>query len=611
MDGRIPPQGPGGPQGPTPSASDTGPDNPIHSHKGRTVEPAPPRTHKQLPETTPAQTGRKRPAASDALPPSGSLPRRGRVDISASFPVNYESPDYSPPEAFMPQPQNSPTLQDDDWLGKTCHAPECLTFVEKALAERRQREAENKEFTFEPLMTTIENMQEFIRYIREGQQFKDELAPDEEKALAWLEEKAAILKQDKAPYKRTVQLSFALMAVSEEMTRRRIFDPLQAGDPDRFDAQCITQGPIPLDRLIQCAWGGNNKDVAPENKEFFSPDWVRPAWRCLTHLLERDDILLYPSFQPLQLDDFCSFSHLPLYPIGMITDHTLNADGKMYGPLRFALHDVGHTLELASLESGADPAMTWAESVLCTSAGRLAFRQLLRDPFASHPDSRQTALTLLLFQLFHEMSPVTAAEYLDQDYRSFLACLRALGKPRKEDRAGYHEDFQKVTDDQAAMAVLWTIRLWQCWKAAGDQLTPEQLAAHAREFAATEAPRLQEHLDFIDRHRASLRQLFASTCSRPGDDVEKNGLRTVEALADNLHRRQRMTLFSSYDPASGLCNLDNTDQVYFSALRYPGLRRRMAQVTGEDLPEDPLFRQPIPIDEPDMPLDNDGWCRLF
>jgi len=118
------------------------------------------------------------------------------------------------------------------------------------------------------------------------------------------------------------------------------------------------------------------------------------------------NLLLYPSFHPLTVADFCRFGQLPLHPVGLITDYVMGADSQLKTPLAFAEHDLAHMESLSQVNDPSHWPTSPAEAALCSSAKRLNWRQLLLDKVPA-PLARlsQPALQLLLFQLFHERKP--------------------------------------------------------------------------------------------------------------------------------------------------------------------------------------------------------------
>ena len=509
--------------------------------------------------------------------------------------VNYPAPDFIPLEKRILPPPCLPVLEQDCALTGKLHKPESLAVIE-ALLEQRQRleaQADKEPFRFELLMPTLRNMQTFIDHIRQGKQFTSALTAGDHTAMAWLAEQTQVLLDAGAPYKRTVQLAFALLAVCEAMTNRWILHPLEKKQPDFFRWHCehLTLDVEPED-IVTFSWGGNNATATPERQEFFAPERSRLGQLAMSEYLDRADLLLYPSFQPLDLADFCRFGHLPVYPIGMTTTYVTNADGILMSPLTFALHDVFHTRQLSSPQHASAAEST--ANLLSRPSQRLAWRQLLLDrtPVCLDTLISEDARILMLFLLFHEHSPQFAVYHLDLGLPSFLGSLKDMGLARRTRRAGYSKAFQQVTDTQASMSVIWTIRLWELWKSAGHEpLAPEQLERLSQQFLNTDAPRLLRHLQFIDRHRGTLRQLFAESCVDHHLDGDRH---VIRVHVDQLHRRQRQVLFESYDPYSGLCNLDNTDMAYFSALQRPASRRTIEERTGARLPEGMGYQPEIP-----------------
>ncbi|MCY4472634.1 MAG: hypothetical protein OXC07_07445, partial [Kistimonas sp.] len=331
-----------------------------------------------------------------------------------------------------------------------------------------------------------------------------------------------------------------------------------------------------------------------EKKEFFSAQHGLDGQLALSVYLNASHLLLYPSFQALDLDDFCRFGHLPVHPIGMTTAYACNADGYLMGPLSFALHDAFHMTTLSTINNTGYTPESRAEHQLCQSSQRLALRQWLLDkvPERLYELTSQQALILVVFHLFHEADPGGAAEYLDLGRTSFLSCLQKLGEARRRGRSGYNKAYRDVTDSQAIMAVLWTIRLWESWQATNYRsLEPAQQDRVMEHFLATDVPRLRNHLTFIEQHRGALRQLFAENYSEYA--VKDNHL-MITVRADGRFLQQALTLFESYDPYSGLCNLDNTDMAYFSALHYPAWRKKIEARTRTRLPLGEGYESAVP-----------------
>ena len=530
-----------------------------------------------------------------------SLPDLGSPHLA----INYPIPNWRPPEKLIERPVSSPTLEKDEALTGSLHQIESLSQINKLLEERSSVERDNGEFKWELLMPSLRNMRTFIGHIRDGHQFTEPLTDGESKTLVWLAEKTQALLDANAPYKRTVHLAIALMTLCEIITQRQVLDPLQ-----RMHAQ--ENGPLRLERqrwimralippvdpaiIMACCWGGNNPGGLDESEHLFRKyEECSDELQTLTAVLDDNRLLAFPSFQPLTLNDFCRFGHLRVHPIGMTTDYACNADGYMMSPLQFAKHDIGHMLSFKRGGAYGPPPPLLVQYVLCCPYQRLRLRCLLLDqlPGSLAPLKLDPALMLLLFQFLHELRPDFTADSLNYSHSGFVFCLWRLTSVRRGARAGYAEEYQSVTDTQAARAALWTLCLWRCWQAAGfGALTQEQQEACARDFEHRELPRLERHLKFIKKYRSTLRLLFANHhCSKGG---QHSSSKRFWIDSPDFGNTMSMDLFRARNEFSGLCNLDNTDVIYFHALNSPVLRQQMESVTGASLPEGTLCMADFP-----------------
>ena len=509
-----------------------------------------------------------------------------QIDLGdPQLPINCVSAQHRPLATLVPQPRRSPTLLKDDWLARRIQTARSLHTVEQHRARRRQQEARQLAFTFPPLMTTLKNMRRFIRHIRAGHQFDAALTPREDRALAWVDGRTQALLAARAPYKRTVNLALVLMVLCEIITKRQVLDPLRQQQPALFkDARINTmERSIDPARVTAFCWGDNNPGGLDEQAGFLT-DWLDSfsLYKALTHSLHDQDILIYPSFQALSVQDFCLFGHLALYPVGLTTDYALGADAILKSPLQFALHDLDHLHILQG--PGTDLlARSQTERMLRRADLRLAWRQLLLDqmPEAISALDLKPALTLLLFRFLHEFGPEHELADLDCGWPSFVFCLEHLASARRAEWEAYEPDYTAITDSKAAVAALWTVQLWQQWRA-GDLPSAERLDACARTFVSRQVPGLLEHMKFVECHRSRLRPLFAS---RDAAHFTYDNHFSISLLVNCGAGHQRIDLFQRYDPHSGLCHIDNTDLVYFSRLRYPDQRQKMTIAAGAPVPK--------------------------
>ncbi|MCY4473043.1 MAG: hypothetical protein OXC07_09560 [Kistimonas sp.] len=518
-------------------------------------------------------------------------PKNYKVDLgSADLPINYPSPGWKLPQEDIPHPECEPDLDDDMALGDRFQKPESMDFIRSQLAERRRAIEEDNagSFTFAPLMTTLSNIKKFVCHIGSGRHFGCDhpLTDSDRTALDWLQERADVLLQEKAPYELTVHLAFAFLAVHEAMLSKRVTAPR---DPDRglrWNYELVDVAPH---EITAYRWGGNNTTGLKSGEEFYNRHCVFYLRDALTLLLRDPNMLLYPSFQPLGIEDFCGFGHMPVHPIGMITGYACNADGYMYGPLKFAIHDVVHTNGLRHVAMFECGARAWARELLPADAmrssdHRLILRQMLLD--SSCPAELKPGLRILQFHLLHEKGPDAAARVLENNNYVFPRCLEILLDTLRELRAGYHPDDVNITDSNAVMAALWGARFLCQWRAAGFKpLSQQQLELCAATFATQDLPLLRQHLAFLADHRGSLRQMFIGGYGHCLADTQGHYQSvTLFARASDLLSRYRMTLFASFDSGSGLCHVDNIDLAYFAALTSSAMRSGMEQCTGARLP---------------------------
>ena len=538
-------------------------------------------------------TGRSvRPLSPAASPPDAGVPDLADPHLA----INFVSPTYRPPETLVPKPRLSPTLKDDIWIGHRLQRPGYLRYIEWQLERRRQVEADKREFTLPPLLVTLENMQIFMAHIQSGKQFDGPLTPEESQALAGLAETNAILVQARAPYKRTVRQALALTTLCEIITGRQVFASLKKQEPAlfrelRIDSSWIDLHPGDVTSLFL-------SDKAPAPLDAHQKDLADRLDASITRFLDSTlndpAFLVWPSFQTLDLAHLCQLSHLPVYPVGLMTHYARNAGGSMASPLQFALHDISHMQCLQQAMTDHNPTASPAQALFYQPDWRLAWRRLLLDRLpAPLADLGLTpALTLLLFELFHQRMPNEAAWRVGAGNRAFfLFCLEVLAQARRNKRASWSRLYQNITDTQAAMAALWTVRLWQCGQVEGPRLTEDQLQECVRLFTSVDLPALQEHLDFLGRHRAALRQLFFKNFC-----WAHFGGEGFSALFKSLFFKgmDELVLFHQFHRRHGLCHLDHTDLAYFAASSLPDMRQMMAGATHAPVPPARFSPPPLP-----------------
>ncbi len=495
----------------------------------------------------------------------------------------------------MPVPKNdiAHNLLSDRTLKDTLPDPvHSLRFYHQQVQCRQQMEAEKKEYTLPSLLVTLSNMLQLSQHILDNKQFSRPLAAGERHTFVLLQHKIQELIDLDAPYKRTVILALRMTILLDIVTARHVIEPLRDTDTRLFSRNKIRQQHLihrdcwqtrELDmasiapmQALTCRWGG--LDASPKEQRAadlitgFSQD------EQLMALLANPQLFLYPSFEPLDVDDFCAVGHLPVYPLGMTSAYALNADGLMRTPLAFFLHDAIHT----SINK------TWMHlegtGLLASIENRLHFQQLVRGrmPVELKEEHKlERAVELVLFYLFHEI-PVTLAEDT-MEKRCFLPLFNEICAIRRQARLGYSPTYQAVTDRQALLACAWVYRVYTHCRTGATQpdawrhklVTP---------FVQQELPALLEHQDFIDKHHEALHQHFITEATLNsflnGNRIYFYGSRSPCASSYPL-RALKLEESHNRDVEGRVCN---TDLVYLDCLLADKECARMEKKLGVRAP---------------------------
>ncbi|MCY4471403.1 MAG: hypothetical protein OXC07_01085 [Kistimonas sp.] len=482
-------------------------------------------------------------------------------------------------EQLMPRPVNdiATRLQPDPVLKKTLQDPQAsVVLYNQEVKNRKTMETRNEEYRFAPLLVTLDNMAKLTGHMLNDKQFAQPLAADEREVLLALQGHIRNLIALGAPYRRTVTLAFLMCMLQEIIWVRHVIEPLrEAGSalcsrnrlttvlfrrdsPGCSESTEIKAASIPLMEAFTCRWA---QEIWP-GQQCANTDLVMstPVW-LLRFLLNQCPVLVYPSFAPLDLEDFCGFGHLPVYPLGMMSAYALNADGYMQTPLAFFMHDVLHAYNSAAWVHMDVPDPAPLQGI----RNRLGFQQLVQGSLpAALRQELKCALELVLFSLLHEENLDNAQNMLE--HKSFLELFQQICNARRESFQSYSPVYRAVTDQQALLACFWT----------------HQVYAHCREnphepgtcadslvsrFVQKDRPALLEHQAFLDAHRAALHEYFlAEACA--GCDVGDNKMlwyRTRGLPASCGGLRGKLLLENSGDEnTQGVVR--HTDLVYFNCL---------------------------------------------
>ncbi len=492
-------------------------------------------------------------------------------------------------EREMPGPAREVAgLVPDSVLAQELQDPvTSVLFYDQAVQSRVIQERDNKEYKFAPLLVTLGNMDKLTAHMLDDQQFSQPLALDERHALLALQVHIRDLIGQGAPYKRTVKLAFLMCILQEIMTARHVIEPLQDTQSallsrrrlmgacfGRFTPQGhrpVKTAEVPLAEAFTCHWKGMSVHGQSYGTSALTIGGLLAE---LVDMLENPRVFVYPSFAPLDVSDFCCFGHLPVYPLGMMSAYALNADGRMYTPLRFFMHDVFHSDDQRWQHlDGSRP----LESI----RSRLRFQQLVRCCLPAEPGAElKRALELVLFFLFHEEPVRLAQDTLEQ--KSFLELFRVICEVRRMEHLGYGPTYRAVTDQQALLACFWVYRVYGYCSTSEPDRPADSLV---QEFVQQTVPALREHQRFIDEHRESLHRYFragarvgsTSTCQQVFW-YQNKGLCTSSGGI-----REELPLEYSHDLRAEAA-VRHTDLVYFNSLLADEEVTQMEQALGVRLP---------------------------
>ncbi len=513
-------------------------------------------------------------------------------------------------ESLIPTPPNAEKLklQEDRFLKGTLQKdPEGLAWYTQEVAQRQQMEKQGQVYTLPVLRPTLENMRTFIAHLLADDHFDEPLNDAERRVLQTVDAEAQTLLDLNIPYKRTVVLSCLFATLYDLLAQQRVLEPLakrkgksalrrERGSPVLFPFRFVSRradgvaqdkglpvASIDLEYVLSCRWQGLHPQGPDESHYLFAREYsMREDIR---EYLDNQSVLLYPSWEPLEVKDFCGFGPLPVYPLALVTDYAMNADGSMHSPLNFMVHDIDHICDVLSFRHLND------SGPLGKPENRGAFRQLMlgRLPESlAGPLQLEKAMQLLVFILLHETRVETATSTLED--KSFVCLMRSLAKVRREQWCDHSRDYQGITDAQGTIAALWMHRLFWQQKSSGTRLTPAQLDAFTRHFMATDLVQVQWHLKYIDKHWDALRELFLSEAREEtlpcaaGTESNRYFVCTKTACPDLPYT----ILFKWREPHGGCC-VDYSDVMYFDYLHQDGGPEKMEQATGRPI----VYRTPF------------------
>ncbi len=483
------------------------------------------------------------------------------------WPASWPAPEWRD----LPLPPEAVKTIDDSFIKNDLQDASSSIGWYRAEIEKRQKiEARGEEYGFQPLTTTLLNMKLLTEHILKGKQFALPLSEEARPILSHLlDEINSLLSISPPPYKRTVMLSLKLTLIYDLLVREHLLSTPERGyfgDHNLYEGSNKLMEGLSLHDIHQVPWM-----TLPENKDAIPP-WIDNAdyIKDLLSYLNRADILLYPSYEPLDLEDFANFGHLPVYPIGMITEYALGADGMNNLPYSFYEHDLTHISIHHSYVGLYSP------DILAGLESRLIFRQAALQlpeewPLTTQPDACKP-VNMLLFEQYHETDLSEAIHNLTQ--KDWLYFYLELQKHNREYLYHFSQQYHGITDLNFALGSLWLYSLFHYWRDQGGKpLAAEEISAFARNRFLPKASALIKHFEFYEANKLELVNFFIS-----------HGIINEEENFLHAYEQNLLLSFESC-PSRGIPKYDYYDVFYFLWIRASENKQRLESEFHVKLPD--------------------------
>ena len=476
--------------------------------------------HSLLPERKPESKN------DDSEGATSALPLEGHSGNNVPWPtVSLQSVTFAPgwnPSACQPLPPTYQPLELEPDSFLMSPEPTGLNSIEwywSEVEKRKRMEDANKEYTFAPLRVTLLNMSRLVDHILAGNQFWTPLSEEEVAVFTRLKENITdLLGEPAPPYKRTVLLTYKFTVLYDYTVLRKVYSYLLAIDDDRYDGilkqfnRFFTRGNYNMTCALFYTYLINFPSLM-EVEAFSWEEYLGKDKTISCHLflefvsfiqgLHNPEIIFYPGYEPLDLEHFNRFSHLPVYPLGMIAGYTERADGYTSSPLEFYYHDILHSKTQGLHERISQ------QDTLCSGQSRLFFRQLVLDyiPVKKVPDTMGNAVELLLFELYHENTFKATLHRLKTD--TYLRFMHLILDQARTNAHSFSPKYQSVTPEAAALAAFWVHTLVSFWKDKDYQVLStkelaEEIAKLNRDIFVPKAQTILSELDFVKQNQEQL-----------------------------------------------------------------------------------------------------------
>ncbi len=361
----------------------------------------------------------------------------------------------------------------------------------KTKTEERKRLKEKgleDEFSIPELKVTLQNIRLMILHIFSGSQFAEPIEYLEQIAYSQMLLRIdELLRQEKPSYIKTIReiIAFNLIydfSVYEKVTAP-LLDALSVKESEKrisgynSNSSC-KRTDIPSYPLIMAEYkepvnslyylyNFQKNNLLPT--EEFTHECDPMHLSDIRDHIKNTDIILYPSFNEMDLDDFVNIAHIPLYPVGLMNQYAINADGALNTPWMFMAHDIRHTKIHASYKyiSGSG----YLESIESRHSFITAAVSGAKEHFQSSPGIEKSIM-LFLFDAFHEFNFNYTKGFLRLDKHSFNSVNNILGSQQTVEAYHFSPKYNSMTEDELKMGLIWVTQLYNYWKGRnGEQLT--------------------------------------------------------------------------------------------------------------------------------------------
>lgn len=404
----------------------------------------------------------------------------GSLSYAASAEDLYFSPRKQSPEfwTLFPVEPNTVELKYDPAFKEIFENGETgIRWYEEKVKQRKallREKGSDDSFSVPELRVTMENLNIFVSHILEDKQFDQPLSDDEREAFLLL--KKDIVRQllsKQMPYKNVMKLVMTFVAIYDFTTYQKVvlkfyekinytpifaeFEgmlvPVYGLDPEQNMFAVHHSEPIDTMGIYRFMKDGV---ISDSNSIPFG------ALDDLEIYINNPEIVLYPSFNPLDINDFARMGHLPVYPLGLMDKYALNADGFLHTPWKFMAHDIFHIGDHAGYK------YIHGDGILESIQSRFSFITTLMDSGADylkkHKDARK-AVELILFNIFHEKDFASALEGLEQS--SLGELYDKVKRQQTEEAYHFSPEYSKILKSGVEAGSVWVKELYNFWKSNG------------------------------------------------------------------------------------------------------------------------------------------------